>query len=247
MSSIHKEVSGKTNSSFAMNDLFRYPHTPHIAWLGAVDPRDDKVMSPSSVALLLADKVVVEEKLDGANLGFSIGSDGSLRAQNRGQYLLPPFVGQFARLGHWLDMHRDQLLETLGASLIIFGEWCAARHSLDYDYLPDWWLFFDVYDREAKKFWSTERRHQTAREIGVVEVPCLRRGLVKFVELNDLVTHQISRFGEEPIEGLVVRREDSAWLHQSGKLVRPSFTQSITQHWRARTMTWNRLGMTPSG
>lgn len=74
-----------------------FPHTPHIAWLGEGSPRDDKVMSPIEVATLLAGDVVVEEKLDGANVGLSLASDGSLRAQNRGQYLAEPHTGQFAR------------------------------------------------------------------------------------------------------------------------------------------------------
>jgi hypothetical protein len=80
-----------------MTDFFRFPHTPHIAWLASGVPRDDKVLSPGEVAELLAGDVVIEEKLDGANLGLSVSQDGVLRAQNRGQYLLQPFHGQFAR------------------------------------------------------------------------------------------------------------------------------------------------------
>ena len=80
-----------------MNDFFRFPHTPHLAWLGEGSPRDDKVLSPVEAAELLEAHVLVEEKLDGANLGFSIGPDGAVRAQNRGQYLIEPYGGQFAR------------------------------------------------------------------------------------------------------------------------------------------------------
>lgn len=118
-------------------DFFRFPHTPHIAWLGEGTPRDDKVLSPAEVQSLLAEEVVVEEKLDGANLGFSVAPDGSLRAQNRGQYLTEPHVGQFSRLSSWIAQHSDALLGALSPDLILFGEWCAARHSLDYDTLPD--------------------------------------------------------------------------------------------------------------
>ena len=67
--------------------FFRFPHTPHLVWLGQDAPRDDKVFSSAEAQALLASDVVVEEKLDGANLGFSLTSDGGLRAQNRGQYL----------------------------------------------------------------------------------------------------------------------------------------------------------------
>ena len=75
-----------------MTDFFRFPHTPHIAWLAAGVPRDDKLLSPAEATELLAGEVVLEEKLDGANLGFSVSPEGQVRAQNRGQYLAPPFL-----------------------------------------------------------------------------------------------------------------------------------------------------------
>ena len=67
-----------------MSEFFRFPHTPHIAWLASGSPRDDKVLSLEDAEILLAGEVVIEEKIDGANLGFSIGSDGLLCVQNRG-------------------------------------------------------------------------------------------------------------------------------------------------------------------
>lgn len=73
-----------------MTDFLRFPHTPHLAWLGSGTPRDDKVLSPAEAQTLLAEAVVIEEKLDGANLGLSISPDGTLWAQNRGQYLIAP-------------------------------------------------------------------------------------------------------------------------------------------------------------
>ena len=116
-----------------MSDFFfRFPHTPHLAWLGEGSPRDDKVLSPNELSGLLAGDVVVEEKLDGANVGLSLAPDGSLRAQNRGQYLAELYDGQFARLPAWLAQHDKAMRSVLTPNLILFGEWCAACHSLDY-------------------------------------------------------------------------------------------------------------------
>jgi ATP-dependent RNA circularization protein (DNA/RNA ligase family) len=71
--------------------FFRFPTTPHLAWLAKDGmPRDDKVLSPTEAQALLSGDVVVEEKLDGANLGLSLSSDGTVLAQNRGQYLGEP-------------------------------------------------------------------------------------------------------------------------------------------------------------
>lgn len=67
-----------------MTTFFRFPHTPHLAWLGASKPRADKVLDAEELRTFLASTVVVEEKIDGANLGFSIDGHGKLRGQNRG-------------------------------------------------------------------------------------------------------------------------------------------------------------------
>lgn len=227
-----------------MSDFFRFPHTPHIAWLGQGLPRDDKVLSPTEVDALLDGSVVVEEKLDGANLGFSISLDGSLRAQNRGAYLQQPYSGQFSRLEQWLSLHEDRLFDALDEHLIVFGEWCAARHSLDYCGLPDWWLLFDVYDRREGRFWSTRRRDVLAVQLRVATVPYLLQGKVTVDALKELVTTRKSGFRNGPLEGAVVRREEEGWLLARGKLVRAEFTQAIDTHWRSRRIEWNRVSFT---
>lgn len=223
------------------DDFFRFPHTPHIAWLGDESPRDDKVLAPEEVTALLSGSVVVEEKLDGANLGLSVGPDGQLRAQNRGQYLFEPYAGQFQRLPEWMALHGGGLVEALGDTLIAFGEWCAARHSLDYPALPDLWLLFDIYDREQGRFWSTRRRDAFASTLGFAVVPRIAVGPQSVATLMDGIEHWKSRYRNGGLEGVVVRREDNDWLLARGKLVRADFTQAIDSHWRSRKLEWNRV------
>lgn len=230
-----------------MDSFFRYPHTPHLAWLGRGDPRDDKVFSAGEAKALLAGDVVVEEKLDGANLGLSLGPDGSLRAQNRGSYLAELHAGQFARLPAWLAQHESSLRKALRPGLILFGEWCAARHSLDYSALPDWYLVFDVYDRGAGRFWSSSRRNTLAEESGLAMVPEVCRGKTSLADLKQLVTTATSRYRSGALEGLVIRRESSEWVEARAKLVRPDFTQEIDTHWRKRAIEWNRIDYSTAG
>ena len=219
--------------------FFRFPHTPHLAWLGEGSPRDDKVLSPNEVTGLLAGDVVVEEKLDGASLGLSLAPDGSLRAQNRGQYLAELPAGQFARLPAWLVQHDKALRSVLTPNLILFGEWCAARHSLDYSALPDWFLLFDVFDRSLSRFWSCSRRNVLARSAGLVTVPLVRQGKASVDVLKQLVATEKSHYREGSLEGVVIRRESSEWSEVRAKLVRPDFTQAINTHWRKRVLEWN--------
>lgn len=224
-----------------IESFFRYPHTPHLAWLGAAAPRDDKVLSVEEVRSLLSREVVVEEKLDGANLGVSLGAGGDLKFQNRGQYLEEPYSGQFARLQDWLSNHADKLWDCLTTDTILFGEWCAARHSLDYVALPDWFLLFDVYDRTAGSFWSVERRNALAKHAGIVTVPQLARGKFSVESLKSLVETSKSFYRPGPPEGIVVRRDSPELSEARAKLVRGDFVQSIESHWRKRKIEWNRI------
>ena len=224
-----------------MSDFFRFPHTPHTAWLGKGEPRDDKVFAPHEVRDLLSGDVLVEEKLDGANLGISIGADGQLKIQNRGQYLIEPFMGQFSRLTSWIRQHEWRLREDLEFDLILYGEWCAARHSLDYESLPDWFVVFDVYNRAQQKFWSSSRRNALATTLDLAVVPVLYQGRIDLKDLTMLLNNSGSRYRPGPLEGLVIRKQSADWCETRAKLVRAEFTQTINEHWRSRMIEWNQL------
>lgn len=224
-----------------MSTFFRFPHTPHLAWLGPGTPRDDKVLAADEAADLLAGEVVVEEKLDGANLGVSLAEDSTLRLQNRGQYLHPPFAGQFQRLGSWIAAHEQALRRDLSPGFILFGEWCAARHSVAYDRLPDWWIVFDVYDRTEQRFFSTARRDALAKRLGLAVVRTVSRSRTTLADLTKRLSAEPSRYRAGPIEGFVIRKETPDWLLARGKLVHPEFVQGIGEHWRRRRIEWNRV------
>ncbi len=224
-----------------MTEFFRFPQTPHVAWLASGKPRNDKVLLAAEVEELLGGEVVVEEKLDGANLGFSVSADGHVQVQNRGEYLRAPYQRQFSKLAPWLSVHEDRLFEALGHKLLAFGEWCAARHSVSYAGLPDWWLLFDIYDRVEGRFWSTVRRDMWAQANGLLTVPCLHRGPVTLAQLREVFLDRPSCFRSTHLEGLVIRKEDVLWLQKRAKLVRADFVQSMGSHWRSRRLEWNQL------
>lgn len=128
------------------------------------------------------------------------------------------------------------------ADLMLFGEWCAARHSLGYDHLPDWFLLFDVYDRSQGRFWSTPRRNALATALGLATAPRLLEGRCTLPQLKDVLSRQHSQFRQGMLEGVVIRRESAEWCEARAKLVRPDFTQAIGEHWSRRRIEWNRLG-----
>jgi ATP-dependent RNA circularization protein (DNA/RNA ligase family) len=224
-----------------MDEFFRFPHTPHIAWLGTGEPRGDKVLTSQEARILLQGEVIIEEKLDGANLGISFNVAGDIRIQNRGSYLAAPYNGQFLKLGQWLRQHEDALFDHLESQYILFGEWCAAKHSLSYANLPDWFLVFDVYDKMAQQFWSIERRNQLVSSIGLLPTPQIQQGHFNLAKLKQIVMDHPSHFRQGVMEGIIIRKEVAGWLKDRAKLVRPDFLQAIDSHWKNRMIEWNQL------
>ncbi len=229
-----------------MKDVFfKFPSTPHLATPAGVDIRDDKVLSEPERDAFLQHDLLVEEKVDGANLGISFDMEGYIRAQNRGAYLHLPGSGQWKKLGDWLASRADGLFEHLYDRFILFGEWCYAQHSVYYDRLPEWFLGFDIYDKRFGRFLSSERRDALLREMRVAQVPVLARGRFAYPEIQKLLS--ASKLSEQPAEGLYLRCDQDDWLAQRAKLVRSAFIQAVEQHWSRSAIRPNRLKLEVQG
>jgi ATP-dependent RNA circularization protein (DNA/RNA ligase family) len=223
-----------------VSEFFRFPRTPHLALLrGNEHIRDDKVLTPDERAQMLSGEVIVEEKLDGANVGLSVDGGGRLRARNRGSFIDPAHHhGQFRPLFRWIQEHRDALVEALSPHLVLFGEWCYAVHSIRYDTLPDWFLAFDVYDTQNEQFWSVNRRDALLANTSLARVPLVARGHFDLKALVSLLGR--SKYSTAQAEGIYVRRDSGPCLQARAKLVRPEFVQAIDAHWAGRPLEVNR-------
>jgi ATP-dependent RNA circularization protein (DNA/RNA ligase family) len=222
-----------------VDDSFvKFPRTPHLFWLGRTTPRADKVLDPVEAGELLRRPVAIEEKVDGACVGISLIPTGELRVQNRGSYLAPGVHPQFRPLWSWLAAHEKALRDTLASGWILFGEWCYAQHSVYYDALSDWFLAFDVYDRQAGRFWSRERRNELAQRAGIATVPFIGAGTFGRTSLEKHLGQ--SMLGSEPMEGLYLRWDEGPWLVARAKLVRASWVEFDEEHWSKRPLRPNR-------
>ncbi len=220
-------------------EFFKYPSTPHLALLGDLDVRGDKVMAPAEREEFLRHELVVEEKVDGANLGISFDADGNLLAQNRGAYLQLPGSGQWKKLADWLAPRTDALFEQLADRYLLFGEWCYARHSVSYDRLPDWFLGFDIYDRQVGRFLSSGRRNDLFHAMQIIQIPFIAQGCFTLQDLTRLLGQ--SNLSAQPAEGCYLRHEQGDWLIQRAKLVKPAFIQAIEEHWSRSGIIPNHL------
>lgn len=235
-------------------EILKYPRTPHLegSRLQPGDEGDEHVR----LATLAGRHAVVEEKLDGANVGISFSPGGELLLQSRGHYL----VGggrerQFAPFKQWASAHEAALLALLEDRYVMYGEWLYAKHSVSYDRLPHWFCEFDIYDRVESVFLSTPRRHAMLAGSPVVSVPVLcsgamprdvkalralvRPSLAKSAQWHDAFEQSVRRQGLDMAlawqqtdkshlaEGLYVKLEDEHQVLGRYKWVRPDFVQTI--------------------
>lgn len=238
MSRMDREEASGENGRVSCK-FFKFPSTPHLTLLDCASVREDKVFTAAQQREFLSHEILVEEKLDGANLGISFDRYGSLQAQNRGNYLQLPSSGQWQLLHDWLNSRCDLLRKFLGTRYILFGEWCYATHSIFYDRLPDWFLGFDLFDTESRRFVSSSTRRNMFAQLEIQAVPAIAIGRFTLDEVVGLL--QDSAFGTKPAEGLYLRRDEGAWLLQRAKIVRAGFVQSIEQHWSRQPLRLNQL------
>src|SRR5581483_859523 len=104
-------------------------------------------------------RLVVEEKVDGANAGVSFDEDGALRLQSRGHFLRGGGdERQFSVFKAWANARAHALRPVLGARYVLYGEWLYAKHTVFYDALPHFFLEFDVLDTRENVFLTTPAR-----------------------------------------------------------------------------------------
>lgn len=236
----------------ASRDSFvKYPRTPHL--FGSAGTADDKHLGRRESERFLADaSLIVEEKLDGTNVGIHFTVDGRMVLQCRGHEITEGMHPQYDLFKQWTSVKRPVLERMLGSRFILYGEWLYAQHSVHYRALPHYFFEFDLYDKEAGRFLDLATRLRLLAGTGLQTVPVVHRGRIGAEALRDLI--QASAFDsafDHPgtgrtdalMEGLYLRTEAEGFVTGRAKLVRPEFVEKIKQseHWQHQAMRPNDL------
>lgn len=253
-----------------MEQIYKYPRTPHIQG-SRLQPGDEDLESIPFSAIA-SKYLVVEEKIDGANTAISFSPDGQMRLQSRGHYLTGgEREKHFNLFKQWAYSHSVTFWEVLGSRYILYGEWLYAKHTVFYDYLPHYFLEYDLLDLENKQFLSTQRRNELLGELPLVSVPVLFSGkLNSYKQLTQLLTQShyiqpghLERFRQvceergldlerslsqtdssSLMEGLYIKVEEEGIVKERYKYVRASFLTTIKEsdgHWLNRPIIPNLL------
>lgn len=204
-----------------------YPRIPHL--VPGRGARDDLVLGPEDMSDLLSHEVVVEEKLDGANVVLWV-EDGILRPALRGGAGTADRAGQLGPLRAWVAQRADAVAELLGEGLALYAEWLYLAHTLTYDRLASLLCALDL-RRPDGIFLSVESRDQRCAAVGLEVPPELWRGVPAGLATVERLLGP-SRYGPDPAEGVVVRSTGGSGPRMA-KLIRPNFAPLSDEHWRA--------------
>ncbi|MBA2448696.1 MAG: RNA ligase family protein [Chloroflexi bacterium] len=235
--------------------LHKYPRTPHVE--GSRPQPGDEELASVPFRTLAGRHLVVEEKLDGANVGVSFGPSGELRLQSRGHFLDGgQREQQFNFFKAWAACHQARLFEALGTRYVVYGEWLYAKHTLFYDALTHYFLEFDVLDTGTAAFLATHHRRALLVGLPVVSVPVLHAGPIPTLthlramigpsrfkspawhaRLRDVCVAQrldpwqvLSETDPtDTMEGLYVKVEADGRVLERYKLLRASFLDTVAQ------------------
>lgn len=210
-----------------MSTSFSYPRIPHL--VGGRGTDDDVVLSARSRRLLLDVDLVVEEKLDGANV-MVWSEDGILCCSGRAGPDSIDRAGQFGALRAWVAAHPQHLEPLLSPGAVLYGEWLYLTHTVPYHDLPSWFVALDLRRADGSYLGGAERREVLA-STGLTLPPLLGTGRFDIDDLEALAL--VSAWSEEPAEGVVVRPVDPGAIPiRAAKLVRSGFERIADELWR---------------
>lgn len=233
----------------------KYPRTRHIQ--GSRLQPGDEDLEAIPFSRIAGRHVVVEEKVDGANVGIRFAPAGQLLLQSRGHSLAGgPREKHFTLFKQWATTLQGALADRLGGRYVLYGEWLHAKHTVFYDRLPHYLMEFDVLDTADGAFLDTPRRAALLAGLSLPAVRVLFSGRLRRLEdLTDLIgpSHFIAaghldrlradaeRLGldidrvvreTDPsmlMEGLYIKVEEDGVVKERYKFVRADFLAAIAR------------------
>jgi len=191
-----------------------------------------------NVQRLLSGEMIVEEKMDGANVGVIRHSKG-FALQKRGSLVGPSVHEQFDFFHNWANYQNHERIMEVPKDTLIYGELLYAVHSVYYDVLPDFVLVFDV--RQKGRWMTYDERSAFCEKHGFHMVPLIARGSFTKDEVKKLMPIK-SAYGDFA-EGMVVKRYAKHGYFRA-KIVKPAFIKIVEEsdeHWSQKSVKKNKL------
>lgn len=204
-----------------------YPRIPYLRAPEGLAGRD-RVVPPGDVVTWFDRPVVVEEKLDGANVTLwsedgrtQVASRGGVGAMDRGR--------QLGRLRGWAAEHDEAIGRLVTDGWVLYGEWLWVAHGTAYDALPDWLVVLDCW-HESVGFATVEDRDRRVAPTGLLLPPRRFDGVLGSKAALLGLFGPSAYSDSSKAEGLVLRAADGARC----KVVDPAYRRMTDGEWDVR-------------
>lgn len=213
----------------------KYNRTPHLTWSPGGTNDDKRIVTLDG---LLNREIIITEKVDGSNVCLE---HDAVYARSHAKAPKHPSFDALKAL-------HAQVKSRIPEGIQIFGEWCYAKHSIEYTSLPNYLLLFGVRDLDLKGHWNAwELVEDWAEQLEVATVPLLGKFSVatesQLKKVTDRFTTAPSALGGVR-EGVVVRVAgsfgDSEFSTSVAKWVRKDHV-STSDHWSHQEIARNKL------
>lgn len=207
----------------SVTDRVKYPRTPHLPWSPGGTSDDSYLVDTKHFE---GKEVIVTEKMDGENT--TLYNDG-MHARSIDSRHHPS--------RDWVKAFHSVFAREIPVGWRVCGENVYAKHSIEYDALPSYFLLFSVWNEKNESL-SWDQTVEWASLLGVETVSELWRGIwdedaVRSIQIDESIQ-----------EGYVVRLASSFsykdFPHSMGKWVRPHHVQT-DQHWMSAAVVPNGL------
>lgn len=203
-------MNTKTRIKSLYNIAPEYPRIPHL---------DKRISNMTHDDIQVESKIQfpftgwVQEKLDGANMGFSWTSGPVIR--NRNNILKKGYIKketpaklQFRSSWNWLHAHNkdiQKIKDIWQGDITIYGEFLYAKHSIFYDNLPDLFIAYDIYSVDDREFISVEKFEDLMNQTNIEFVKSKKITFNNFDEIVERSEYKSSYIKNGISEGIVIK------------------------------------------
>jgi len=169
-------------------ERYKYPRTQHLPWSPGISSDD---LLNANLECFKGQQIIVTEKMDGENTSLYCDYIHARSINGR------PHISR-----DWVKSFHGKIAHLIPEGWRLCGENLYARHSIEYENLPSYFMLFSVWN-EKNICLSWAETKEWAELLGVSIVPTIYQGIFDEKELRKL------QIDTQQVEGYVVRLASS--------------------------------------
>jgi len=197
-----------------------YRITPHLK--GSKGTFDDTFMTSEATDRILKQNVIVQEKIDGINIGVYVDENDKFYLIQKNQILPKSAYSNFQEIITWFQQHQELINKILKGKYALFGEYLIGKSTRKGLHK---WVIIDAIEISTNKFISYPVLQSLAKSLKLEVTPIIFQGkLKKLSTVKTLINKSIYYSGL--MEGVCIRIENSNHTIEKYKFVRENFEKN---------------------